>query len=86
MYSFVIDHEKEMKIQLLNAVMLRGLGPCSSKYEKIRQMFFCGFKNFHVHTYPCSNRICPSTRIRHVIEFILLPRTPLGILATEHVS
>ena len=30
--------------------MLRGLGPCSSKYEKIRQMFLCGFKNFHVHT------------------------------------
>ena len=22
------------------------------------------FKNFHVHTYPFSNRICPSTRIR----------------------
>ena len=86
MYSFVIDHEKEMKIQLLNAVMLRGLGPCSSKYEKIRQMFLCGFKNFHVHTYPCSNRICPSTRIRHVTEFILLPRTPLGILSREHVS
>lgn len=64
MYSFVIDHEKEMKIQLLNAVMLRGLGPCSSKYEKIRQMFLCGFKNFHVHTYADPNRICPSTRIR----------------------
>ena len=27
---------------------------------------FSGFKNFHVHTYPFSNRICPSTRIRHV--------------------
>ena len=27
MYSFVIDNEKEMKIQLLNAVMLRGLVP-----------------------------------------------------------
>ena len=26
MYSFVIDHEKEMKIQLLNAVVLWVLG------------------------------------------------------------
>ena len=28
------------------------------------QLFLSGFKNFHVHTHPFSNRICPSTRIR----------------------
>ena len=27
------------------------------------QLFLSGSKNFHVHTYPYSNRICPSTRI-----------------------
>ena len=76
MYSLVIDHEKEMKIQLLNAVVLRGLG---FPFEQMRedkapstsiriflnlQIFLCGFKNFPVHAYPCSNQICPSTRIR----------------------
>ena len=50
------------------------------------QLFLSGFKNFHVHTYPFSNRICPSTRIRHVSELTLVLRTPLGILATEHAS
>ena len=44
---------------------------------------FSGFKNFHVYTYPFSNRICPSTRIRHVSVFTLVPRTPLGILANR---
>ena len=29
-------------------------------------LFLCRFKNFHVHTYQYSNRICPSTHIRHV--------------------
>ena len=29
------------------------------------QIFLCRFKNsFHVHTFPYSNRICPSIRIR----------------------
>ena len=28
------------------------------------QLFLSGFKNFHVHTHPYSNGICPSTRIR----------------------
>ena len=36
MYSFVIDHEKEMKIQLLNAAVLRGWGSHLSKCEKMR--------------------------------------------------
>ena len=82
MYSFVIDHEKEMKIQLLNAVVLRGLG---FPFEQMRedkapstsiriflnlQIFLCGFKNFPVHAYPCSNQICPL----HVSGFILVPR------------
>ena len=44
--------------------------------------FLSGFKNFHVHAYPYSNRICPSTRIRHVSGFTLVSSTPLGILAT----
>ena len=39
---------------------------------------------FNDHTYPYSNQICPSTRIRGVSGFTLVPRTPLGILATEH--
>ena len=34
------------------------------------QMFLCGFKNFHAHTYPYSNRICPSTRIRIHSQFV----------------
>ena len=38
------------------------------------------------HTYPHSNRICPSTRIRQISGLFLLPRTPLGILETEHAS
>ena len=37
-----------------------------------------GFKNFHVHTYPYSNRI-----FLQVSGFTLVPRTPLGILAAE---
>ena len=37
-----------------------------------------GFKNFHVHTYPYLNRI-----FLQVSGFTLVPRTPLGILATE---
>ena len=36
------------------------------------QLFLSGLKNFHVHTYPYSNRICPSTRIRHVSGFTLI--------------
>ena len=38
------------------------------------------------HTYPHSNRICPSTRISHTSGLFLLPRTPLGVLETEHAS
>ena len=75
MYSFVIDHEKEMKIQLLNAVVLRGLG---LPFEQMRedkapstsiriflnlQIFLCGFKNFPINAYPYPNQICSSTRI-----------------------
>ena len=48
------------------------------------QLFLSGLKNFHVQTYPYSNRIYPSTRVRHVFGFILVPWTPLGILATEN--
>ena len=47
---------------------------------------FCGFKNFHVHTYPYSNWICPSTCIWQVSRFTLVPSTPLGILPTEYAS
>ena len=41
----------------------------NKKKKRIRvfmnpQIFISGFKNFHVHTYPFSNRIWPSTRIR----------------------
>ena len=41
----------------------------SSPFTRIRiflnpQLFLSGFKNFYVHTYPFSNRICLSTRIR----------------------
>ena len=50
------------------------------------QLFLTGLKNFDFHTYPDSNRICPSTRIRHVSGFNLVLRTSLGILATEHAS
>ena len=35
------------------------------------QLFLSGFKNFHVQTYPHSNRICQSTSIRHVSRFTL---------------
>ena len=31
----------------------------------VRGYIQTGFKNFQVHTYPYSNRICPSTRTRH---------------------
>ena len=34
------------------------------------------------HTYPDSNLICPSTRIRHISGLFLLRRTPLAILNT----
>ena len=45
------------------------------------------FLNPHqVHTYPDSNRICLSTRIQHASGLTEVPRTPLGILATEHAS
>ena len=30
------------------------------------QIVLCRFTNFHVHMYPYSNRVCPSTSIRHV--------------------
>ena len=51
------------------------------------QLFLSQFKNFHVQTYPDSNRICPSIRIQHVSGLTLVPRTPLGmILPSEHAS
>ena len=50
------------------------------------QLFLSRLKNFHVHAYPHSNRICPSTHIRHVSGLTLVPRTPLEILAIEHAS
>lgn len=37
--------------------------PHVSGYFSNPQLFLSGFKNFHAHTYPYSNRICPSTRI-----------------------
>ena len=38
------------------------------------QIFLCGFKNFHVHTYLYSTRMRPSTRIRiHPPGFVLNP-------------
>ena len=38
------------------------------------QIFLCGFKNFHVHTYLYSTRMRPSTRIRiHSPAFVLNP-------------
>ena len=30
------------------------------------QIVLCRFTNFHVHVYPYSNRVCPSTSIRHL--------------------
>ena len=42
------------------------------------QLFLSGFKNFHVHTYPNSKRICASTRIR--IQSITLPSRLLSRL------
>ena len=50
------------------------------------QLFIFGFKNFNVFTCPYSNRIYPSTRIRHLSGLTLVPMTPLGILATKHAS
>ena len=45
------------------------------------QLFLCGFKFFHVHTYPDLNRIvCPFTRSR----FVLVSRTPRLLLSTKH--
>lgn len=69
-----------------NAIRLR-TRPHVSGYFWIRNsVFLFGFKIFHVHTYPYSNRICPSKRIRYVSGFSLVPRTSLEILATEHAS
>ena len=51
----------------------RTYSPCSdiSGYFLNPQIFLCGFgKNFHVHTCPYSNRICPSTRIRIHSQFL----------------
>ena len=74
MYSFVTDHEKEMKIQLLNAVMLRGLGPLfkqiwedkanvSLRIQKFSRPHVSLFKsNLSVHTYPTRNRIHSTTQ------------------------
>ena len=42
------------------------------------QLFLSGFKNFHVHTYPNSKRICASTRIR--IQSSTLPSRLLSRL------
>ena len=40
------------------------------------QLSLCGFKNFHVRTYPDANGTCPSTRIIwHVSGFTLVPKT-----------
>ena len=50
---------------------------------RIRTFFLFRLKNVHVHTCPDSNRNCPSTRIQHVSGLTLVPRTPLGILATS---
>ena len=49
-------------------------------------LFLFRFKNCQVHTYPDSNRICLSTRIQHASGLTEVPRTPLGILATEYAS
>ena len=57
--------------------------PHVSEYFWVRN-FLWRIKNFYVHTYAYSNRICPSWRIRHISGFTLLPRTCLGILVTEH--
>ena len=38
-------------------------------------LFLSGFKNFHVHTYPYSNGICPSTRIRRKLAH-RIPNAP----------
>ena len=51
------------------------------------QSFLFGFKNFYVHTYPSvfrSNLPVHTSRFRHVSGFTLVPRTPPGILPTEH--
>ena len=56
--------------------------------ETTRVRFPIGFLIFSYpwfsHTYPHTNRICPSTRIRHISRLFLLPRTPLGVFETEH--
>ena len=55
--------------------------------QTTRARFPIGFLIFSYpwfsHTYPHSNRICPSTRISHTSGLFLLPRTPLGVLETE---
>ena len=49
------------------------------------QLFLSGFKNVHVHAYPYSNWICPSTRTRHISGNIgnracVVKRGEIGIL------
>ena len=52
--------------------------PHVSEYFSIRLFFFADSK--------ISKWICLFTRIQHVSVSTLVPRTPLGILATEHAS
>ena len=61
-----------------------------SMRKTTRARFPIGFLIFSYpwfsHTYPHSNRICSSIRIRHISRLFLLPRTPLEVLETEHGS
>ena len=57
------------------------------------QMVLCRFTNFHVHMYLYSNlpvhKHPTLTRIIRILSgpgFTLVPRTPLGILLSEHAS
>ena len=65
--------------------------PPTSQLTRVRMFLnpepFFRIQNFHVYTYPYSNRIGPSTRIRTYPDALQYGRrTPLGILAKEHAS
>ena len=54
-----------------NLINFTKLAPVRQVRSRIRiflnpQIVLCRFTNFHVHMYPYSNRVCPSTSIRHV--------------------
>ena len=62
------DTYKELRYRSVHAV-----AKAPSKCIRIffnPQIFLCGFKGFHVYTYPYSYRIRPSARIRIHSQFV----------------